>query len=93
MKALDEYFPVLVFTLLLSRLHVWAIFMFNLDRNMAVKGLKHNFIKQTCQEGSFVFEHTIRRGAYYTDVLGVEVALGILTRGMFLGLVPSWNSL
>ena len=32
MKALDEYFLMVVFTLLLSRGHVLAIFMFNLDR-------------------------------------------------------------
>ena len=32
MKALDEYFRVVVFTLLLNRVHVLAIFMFNLDR-------------------------------------------------------------
>ena len=31
MKALDEYFLMVVFTLLLNRLHVFAIFMFNLD--------------------------------------------------------------
>ena len=32
MKALDEYFLMMVFTLLHSRLHVFAIFIFNLDR-------------------------------------------------------------
>ena len=32
MKALDEYFLMVVFTLLLNRVHVFAIFMFNLDR-------------------------------------------------------------
>ena len=32
MKALDEYFLMVVFTLLLNRLHVFAIFMFNLVR-------------------------------------------------------------
>ena len=31
MKALDEYFLMVVFTLLLNRVHVFAIFMFNLD--------------------------------------------------------------
>ena len=41
MKALDEYFLVVVFTLLLNRVHVLAIFIFNLKRNMAVKGLIH----------------------------------------------------
>ena len=40
MKALIEYFPVVVFTLLLNRVHVFANFMFNLDRNMAVKGFR-----------------------------------------------------
>ena len=39
MKALDEYFPMVVFTLLLNAIHfffkVFASFMFN----MAVKGL------------------------------------------------------
>ena len=30
MKALDEYFLMVVFTLLLKRVHVFAIFMFNL---------------------------------------------------------------
>ena len=32
MKALDEYFLMVVFTLLLNEVHVFAIFMFNLDR-------------------------------------------------------------
>ena len=32
MKALDEYFLMAVFTLLLNRVDVFAIFMFNLDR-------------------------------------------------------------
>ena len=32
MKALDEYFLVVVFTLLLNRVNVFAIFMFNSDR-------------------------------------------------------------
>ena len=32
MKALHEYFLVVVFTLLLNRLHVFANFIFNLDR-------------------------------------------------------------
>ena len=30
MKALDEYFLMVVFTLLLKRVHVFAKFMFNL---------------------------------------------------------------
>ena len=39
MKALDEYFLMAVFTLLLNRVHVFAIFMFKFgQRNMAVKG-------------------------------------------------------
>ena len=38
MKALDEYFLMVVFTLLLNRVHVLANFMFNLKRNMTVKG-------------------------------------------------------
>ena len=32
MKALDEYFLMVVFTLLLNKVHVFANFMFNLDR-------------------------------------------------------------
>ena len=32
MKALNEYFLMVVFTLLLNRVHVFAIFMFNFDR-------------------------------------------------------------
>ena len=32
MKALDEYFLMVVFTLLLNTVHVFSIFMFNLDR-------------------------------------------------------------
>ena len=32
MKALDEHFLMVVFTLLLNTVHVLAIFMFNLDR-------------------------------------------------------------
>ena len=32
MKALDEYFLMVVFTLLLNRVHVFTISMFNLDR-------------------------------------------------------------
>ena len=34
MKALDQYVLVVVFTLLLNRLHAFANFMFNLDREM-----------------------------------------------------------
>ena len=33
MKALDEYFLMAVFTLLLNSVHVFANFMFNVDRN------------------------------------------------------------
>ena len=41
MKALDEYFLIMVFTLLLNKLYVFLIFMFNSEqRNMAVKGFK-----------------------------------------------------
>ena len=32
MKALDEYFLMVLVTLFLNRVHVFAIFMFNLDR-------------------------------------------------------------
>ena len=32
MKALDDYFLMVIFTLLLDRLHVFTVFMFNLDR-------------------------------------------------------------
>ena len=38
MKALDEYFLIMVFMLLLNRVHVFADFMF-IQRNMAVEGL------------------------------------------------------
>ena len=37
MKALSEYFLMVVFTLLLNRVHVFANFMFNLDRETALK--------------------------------------------------------
>ena len=39
MKALDEYFLMVVFIWLLNRVHVFAIFVFNLDRSMSLKGL------------------------------------------------------
>ena len=45
MKALDEYFLMVVFTLMLNRDHVFALFTLNLDLtwhmglNMAVRGL------------------------------------------------------
>ena len=40
MKALDEYFLMVVFMLLLNRVHILANFMFNLDREtMATTGL------------------------------------------------------
>ena len=32
MKALDEYFLMVVFTLLLNAVHVFANFMFNVNR-------------------------------------------------------------
>ena len=38
MKALDEYLLMVVFMLFMHKLHVFVIFMFNLDKNMAVKG-------------------------------------------------------
>ena len=42
MKALDEYFLMVVFVLLLNKVHVFAIFMFNLDRETwQWKGLNH----------------------------------------------------
>ena len=48
MKALDEYFLMVVFTLLLNRDHVFAIFMFNLDRETkAVKGLTDLVVSKT----------------------------------------------
>ena len=34
MKALDEYFLMVVLTLLLNRVHVFAVFMFYLDREI-----------------------------------------------------------
>ena len=34
MKALDEYFLMVVFTLLLNRVNVFTNFMFNLNRKM-----------------------------------------------------------
>ena len=46
MKALDEYFLRVMFTSLLSRFLVFAIFMFTLDRNTAVKGLKLRNIQE-----------------------------------------------
>ena len=36
MKALNEYFPMVVFTLLLNRVPVLAIFVFNLDREALI---------------------------------------------------------
>ena len=44
MKALDEYFLTVVFTLLLNRLHVvfLAIFMFNLNRTKGSKRVKNS---------------------------------------------------
>ena len=39
MKALDEYFLMVVFPLLLNRVHVFVNFNLR-QRNMAVKGLK-----------------------------------------------------
>ena len=40
MKALEKYFLMVVFTLLLNRVHVFAIVVFNLDRkSLTVKGL------------------------------------------------------
>ena len=38
MKALAESFPMVVLMLLSNRVHVFANFMFNLNRHMAVKG-------------------------------------------------------
>ena len=35
-KALDEYFPMVVFTLLLNRVHVFANFMVNLNRGPGI---------------------------------------------------------
>ena len=32
MKALDEYFLMVVFTLLLNRVHIFAVVVFNLNR-------------------------------------------------------------
>ena len=52
MKALDEYFLMVVFTLLLNRDHVFAIFMFKLDRNKAVKGLTDLVISKTIKISS-----------------------------------------
>ena len=38
MKALDEYFLMVVFTLLLNKLHVFAIYIFSFERkNMAAQ--------------------------------------------------------
>ena len=39
MKALDEYFLMVVFTLLLSRIHIFANIMFNLDREKQWKAI------------------------------------------------------
>ena len=38
MKALNEYFLIVLFILLLNKVHVFAIFMFNFNRETAVKG-------------------------------------------------------
>ena len=41
-KALKEYFLIVVFPLSLNRVHVFANFMFTMNREtMAVKGLIH----------------------------------------------------
>ena len=51
MKALDEYFLMVVFTLLLNRVHVFASFMFseqllrNLILNFKDKGYKLEYCK------------------------------------------------
>ena len=45
MKALSEYFLLVVFTLLLNRLHVFANFIFNLDR-------------ETCQGKRLIVKHS-----------------------------------
>ena len=43
MKALDEYFLMEVFMLLLNKFYVFANFMFNLNREtLKLKGLIHN---------------------------------------------------
>ena len=46
MKALDEHFLMVVFTLLLNRVHVFADSMFRCHRNLAVKGLNIFFPAQ-----------------------------------------------
>ena len=45
-KALGEFFAVVVLTLLLNIVYVFAKFTFNLDReNMAEKGLRHSLLQ------------------------------------------------
>ena len=39
MKALAEYFPMVVFTLLLNRVHVFAIFMFDRETWEKINGV------------------------------------------------------
>ena len=40
MKALNEYFLIVLFVLLLNKVHVFAIFMFNFNKETAVKMVK-----------------------------------------------------
>ena len=61
MKALDEYFLMLVFTLLLNRVHVFANFMFYLNRETkAVKELSIRFQNTTAEVGQEHFVHPLQ---------------------------------
>ena len=44
MKALDEYFLMVVFMLLLNKVHVFATFIFNLDREKITR--KRGFLNE-----------------------------------------------
>ena len=59
MKALDEYFLMVVFTLLLNGVHVFANFVLFGPRNMAVKRLRYDTVQQPVifmGEGNFLWE-------------------------------------
>ena len=55
MKALDEYFLIAVFPLLLNRVNVFANFMFNMDRETR-QGNRH----YAQYEGAFYYKWTTK---------------------------------
>ena len=62
MKALDEYFLVVVFTLLLNKVHVFTNFIFNLNRDTSdhshfSAGHRECFCSWSCISG--LFEQTL----------------------------------